>query len=187
MSHVQPIDSVKRSIESFLPTAYLMGIAFVYIASAAVMTFLLYHPFLAFIDSSIGALIASILISTAIQFMRFLIVFTDSLTAGKNDSKGVVWLVSIVMLVLSIFEVYYGVAAIRAAVAIAVSSSSLMLAGCVLELLFVKKLNRRDLELEAIVEKGPVPTSSIPDPLMVELLRELRSITSKNGHVPVKP
>lgn len=187
MSHVQPIDSVKKGIENFLPTAYLVGIALVYIASATVMAFLLYHPFLAFIGSEVGAIIASVLMCGAIQFMRFLIVFTDSLTAGKNDSKGVVWFVSLVMLVLSVLEVFYGVAAVNAAIAIGVSSSALMLAGCVLELLFVKKLNRRDLEIEAESTKTPAKSSVIPDPLMAEILRELQSLKHKNGHVPVKP
>lgn len=186
MSHVQPIDHVKKGIENILPTAYLVGIALVYIASATVMAFLLYHPFLAFIGSHVGALVASVLMCSAIQFMRFLIVFTDSLTAGKNDSKGVVWFVSLVMLVLSVLEVFYGVAAVNAAIAIGVSSSALMLAGCVLELLFVKKLNRRDLELEATAGKTTSSTQVLPDPLLAELLRELQSLKLQNGHAPVK-
>lgn len=150
MSQVQqPIDHVKRGIEGVLPNSYMVGIMLVYVASALVMSFLLYPSFFAFIGHDIGAMVAVIAVSSAIQFMRFLIIFTDSLTAGKNDSGGIVKLVSLCMLVLSVIEVWHAVSAVGAAVVVAVTCSSLMLAGCVLELLFVKKLNRRDLELEA--------------------------------------
>jgi len=148
MSQTQPIDSVKRAIESVLPGGYIAGICFVYIASATVMSFLLYPSFFKVIGHEGGAMTASILLCVSIQFMRFLLVFTDSLTLGKNDSTAVVWFVSIGMLVLSVIEVFHATAAVQAAKAVAVSCSSLMLAGCVLELLFVKKLNRRDTETE---------------------------------------
>lgn len=149
MSQKQKIDDVKKGIETFLPIAYLIGIAFVYMASATVMSFLLFPSFMLVIGDFNGALAAALSVSIGIQFMRFLIVFTDSLTTGKNDSQGVVWLVSIGMLIASIIEVFHAVDAVNAKMVIAVSCSSLMLAGCVLELLFVKKLNRRDLEIEA--------------------------------------
>lgn len=148
MSQTQPIDSVKRAIESVLPGGYIAGICFVYIASATVMSFLLYQPFFRVIHHEGGAMTAAIFLCVAIQFMRFLLVFTDSLTLGKNDSTAVVWFVSLGMLVLSVIEVFHATSAVQADTAVAVSCSSLMLAGCVLELLFVKKLNRRDTETE---------------------------------------
>lgn len=153
MSHTsistQPIDGVKKNIEKVLPTLYFVGIVAVYLSSAAVMCFLLYPPFLAVIGNSTGAAIAAASVPIGVQLMRFLIIFTDSLTAGRNDSKGLVHIVSFAMLIISIVEVWQAVYAIGAATAIAVSVSSLMLAGCVLELSFVRKLNRRDEETEA--------------------------------------
>lgn len=154
MSQVQPIDSVKRAIESILPGSYIAGIGFVYIASATVMSFLLYQPFFRIIKHEGGTMTAVVFLCVAIQFMRFLLVFTDSLTSGINDSKVVVWFVSIAMLILSIVEVFHATAAVQADTAVAVSCSSLMLAGCVLELLFVKKLNRRDTEIEKASPKA---------------------------------
>lgn len=151
MSHnqdFQPIDAVKSSIEKVLPAAYLVGIVLVYVASAAVMAFLLYPSFLKIIGSAQGAMIAAGLLCTSIQLMRFLIVFTDSLTKGANDSGAIIKAVSFLMLVLSICEVLHAGKAIGAATAIALSTSALMVAGCILELLFVGKLNRRDTEVE---------------------------------------
>lgn len=162
MSHstnYQPIDTVKAGIEKVLPTAYLIGIVLVYIASAAVMAFLLYPSFLKVIGSPEGAIIAAGLLCTSIQMMRFLIVFTDSLTKGANDSGAIIKAVSLLMLVLSIFEVFHAGKAIGAATAIALSTSALMVAGCVLELLFVAKLNRRDTELEQASQSTSQATS----------------------------
>jgi len=149
MSHNQPIDAVKTAIEKVLPAAYLTGIVLVYIASAAVMSFLLYQPLLQVIQNTAGATIAAVLLCVSLQFMRFLIVFTDSLTAGANNSAFVIRLTSFVMVVLSILEVFQAAKAVQAATAIALSASALMFAGCVLELLFVSKLNKRDTETEA--------------------------------------
>jgi len=149
MSQHQPIDAVKSAIERILPSAYLTGIVLVYIASAAIMAFLLYQPLLQVIENTIGATIAAVLLCVSLQFMRFLIVFTDSLTAGANNSAFVIRLTSFVMVVLSILEVFQAAKAVQAATAIALSASALMFAGCVLELLFVSKLNKRDTETEA--------------------------------------
>lgn len=149
MSHNQPIDTVKAAIERILPAAYLAGIVLVYIASAAVMSFLLYQPLLQVIENTAGATIAAILLCVSLQFMRFLIVFTDSLTAGANNSAFVIRLTSFIMVILSIMEVFQAAKAVEAATAIALSASALMFAGCVLELLFVSKLNKRDTETEA--------------------------------------
>lgn len=148
----QPIDGVKRGIEKALPVLYFFGIIAVYVSSAAVMCLLLYPPFFAVIGSPSGAGIAAVAVPLGVQLMRFLIIFTDSLTAGRNDSKGLVHIVSFAMLVISIVEVWQAVWAIGASSAIAISVSSLMLAGCVLELSFVRKLNRRDEETEAEAE-----------------------------------
>lgn len=153
MSHtkenVQPIDGVKKGIEKALPILYFTGIIAVYVSSAAVMCLLLYAPFLSVVHSPAGATVAAVGVPLGVQLMRFLIIFTDSLTAGRNDSKGLVHIVSFAMLIISIVEVWQAVAAVGASSAIAISVSSLMLAGCVLELSFVRKLNRRDEETES--------------------------------------
>lgn len=153
MSQAQPIDTVKKAVESILPVAYMVGITLVYAASAVVMSFLLFPSFLKIIANPTGSTIAAVSICTAIQFMRFLIVFTDSLTAGRNDSVFIVRLTSFCMLLLGIVEVFSAVKAVGGSMVISVSCSSLMLAGCILELLFVAKLNKRDLELEAEAKK----------------------------------
>lgn len=156
MSHIQPIDAVKSAIERILPTAYLTGIILVYVASAAVMAFLLYRPLLDVIENTAGAAIAAVLLCTSLQLMRFLIVFTDSLTKGANNSAFIIRLTSFVMVALSITEVFAACRAVEAATAIALSASALMFAGCVLELLFVAKLNKRDME----TEQSSQPTTS---------------------------
>lgn len=186
MSQPQPIDRVKSGLENVLPAAYLAGIALVYIASATVMSFLIYPPLLKVIGNSGGAIIAAVAVHVAIQFMRFLIVFTDSLTSGKNDSVFVVWMVSIAMLVISVIEVFVAVEVLGADKVIAVTCSSLMFAGCVLELLFVKKLNRRDLEIEAATSKATAKSPLVSDPLLADLIRELQSLKTQNGHVQEK-